>query len=269
MKVSIFRSVKDTIPSLDVSIYDFYENIVRGDYKAEIEEIRISTTPEIKKQLKLQLPIATISGTFSERRKSGLVQHSQRICLDIDKDQNPGIDMKNLRDQLGTVKEIEFSCLSASGQGVMAVVLLATPSQHLQHFKHLQLDFKQLGITIDPACSDVSRARFITYDPNGVFNPDVEPYRKYIPKPQPRPIPESKNISVEKLKKWLENEGHYFQKGSRHDYILRLAGACARTGIGEMETRTELERFAESGFPIEEIQNIIQYAFKNNSKQTS
>jgi hypothetical protein len=203
-QISIFKSVFDKVPSMDTSIYNFYNNVVQGDYREEVEAIHNESDPEQVKKLKMSLPAATISGTFSERKADKLIRHSGRISIDIDAKENTNIDMKDLRDSLGTWKEIEFSALSASGNGVFCVILISQPAKHIQHFKQLEKDFRTLGINIDRACKDVSRLRFMTWDPEAVYNVNVDPYRKiYIP---PAPPPEYYHGSpeVKKLISWLE-----------------------------------------------------------------
>jgi len=263
-QISIFKSVFDKVPSMETSIYNFYSNIVQGDYKQEVEAIHQESDPEQIKKLKMSLPAATISGTFSERKAGNLIQHSGRICVDIDSKENPGINMKSLRRTVGTWKEIEFSALSASGNGVFCVILISQPAKHIQHFKQLERDFRTLGINIDRACKDVSRLRFMTWDPEAVYNVNVDPYRKIYTPPPPPPDYGHGSPEVKKLVAWLEEKHSlYFTPGSRHEFIKQLAGACHRLGVPESETRGELMQYAREDFPAKEIEGIICYMYTN------
>ncbi len=57
-----------------------------------------------------------------------------------------------------------------------------TQTSHRRHFDALRADFKNLGIEVDPACSDVSRLRFYSYDHDPVFNLEATPYQKLPPR---------------------------------------------------------------------------------------
>lgn len=184
-KISIFRNVKYTKPAGVCTIQDFFVNVINGDMKAEITAIRKEKDIEKRKELKKLLPALTISGTFSERKKEGLIKHSGFICLDIDGKDNPNVNMNEMRGILGTWKEILFSSLSASGKGVFVIIPIAYPDKHVAQFKALQQDFKTQGINIDNGCSDVSRLRFMSYDPDAIYNGKAELYNRVF-KERPR-----------------------------------------------------------------------------------
>ena len=175
-KISLFRNRLETTPVNDIFLYDFYNAILNGDYKSEIEEMRSS--PEQAKNLKKNLPCVTISGTFRIRNAEGLINHSGRMCIDLDAKENPQIEnWPQLRNTLGTWKEVEFAALSASGRGLLLVVVISNPEKHLLHYLAIENSFKKYGIVIDPTCKDIPRLRFVTYDNNAIFNEKVSPYK--------------------------------------------------------------------------------------------
>lgn len=127
--------------------------------------------------LKLKLSVITPSGIFSERKVKGLLKHSNVICLDFDK----------IKDNLMTIKEIicqnksVFYCgISASGNGLYAMVLIENSAMHKQHFNALVELYAKLGIEVDKQCSDVSRARFYAYDQDAYINKNAIPYTNFI-----------------------------------------------------------------------------------------
>ena len=177
-KISLFRNVRKTTPFGDIFLSDFYDCVQNGDYKTEIEKIRACTDPEKIKELKKKMPAVTISGTFKIRNAYNLIKHSSRICIDIDGKENTHIDnWEEVRDTLGTWKEVEFASLSVSGKGLFVVVLIAHPEKHVSQYKALEAAFKKYGITIDRMCKDLPRLRFLTYDADAILNDYVIPYR--------------------------------------------------------------------------------------------
>ena len=177
--ISLFKDVKNPLPVADIPLTAFYDNIINGEFKEEVEAIRETADPQLIKLIKKGLPAVTISGTFNERKSVGLKQHSGRICIDIDGKDNPKIeDWSELRATLGTWNEVEFAALSASGRGVFLVIPISNPKKHHEHFLALQKGFKKEGIVIDSACKDIPRLRFLTYDSEAVYNKDVVPFRQ-------------------------------------------------------------------------------------------
>ena len=187
-KISVFKSRYETTPVVEVELIDFYANVLNGDYAAEINAIRTSTDKDEQKKLKATLPAFTISGTFKPTRAmSNLAQHSGRICLDIDQNDNLDInDWPALRDTLGGLPEVEFAALSARGQGVFCVVPIAYPHKHRQQFQSLFLDFESMGLKLDLAPQAVSSLRYMTYDKDAVFNETATPYSKVFIEPTPK-----------------------------------------------------------------------------------
>jgi hypothetical protein len=176
IKISLFRNLLLTTPVKDILLYDFYHDVINGVYKTEIDKIRANQ--ENAKDLKKILPGVTISGTFKERNSALLINHSRRICIDIDAKDNPQFEnWPVLRNTLGTWKEVEFAALSASGRGLFLVVVISNLEKHLLHYLAIENSFKKYGIVIDPSCKDIPRLRFVTYDKDAIFNEKVTPYK--------------------------------------------------------------------------------------------
>lgn len=76
IEISVYRGVRDTNGHKS-TLYDFLNNV---EYD-KIKELRASNDPIIRKQIKLSLPQATISGVFAPTRSAdNLVKHSGLIC---------------------------------------------------------------------------------------------------------------------------------------------------------------------------------------------
>jgi hypothetical protein len=149
--------------------------------------VRSETDPIKKAALKKLLPAATISGTFTQRNVKGLVKHSGFICLDLDRKDNNHIsqsEWNTLKDRLKEVENISYMGLSCSGTGYFILIPIAFPEKHKQHFEYLRNAFLSLGIIIDKSCSDVSRLRFASYDPEPYINENAEVLTVFYIEPQ-------------------------------------------------------------------------------------
>lgn len=166
-QISYFENYYSKTPTT-VSLLSYLKN---DTYKDTVKLIRQIENKDERNKLKAKLPGATLSGVFSERKVAGLVKHSGFICIDIDAGDNPHLtDFAHVRDEISKIENIAYAALSVSGKGVFCLIPLSKPQDHKDHFKALQECFKFFGIVIDKACSDVSRLRGYSYDPDAYFN---------------------------------------------------------------------------------------------------
>jgi hypothetical protein len=163
MTVSVYSNFANTSEPQNFEFGVVLEAVKGGKWQEKVERVRSAIDTKEKEKLKKALPCVTISGTFSERMASGLIKHSGLICIDIDKD-------------ISHRKEIEedpytYACFaSASGNG-LAVIVKIDPAKHLDSFTGLEKYYKdRCQITIDKSCKDVSRLRFVSYDPDTYIN---------------------------------------------------------------------------------------------------
>lgn len=167
-KISYYSNVEANVGT-EISLRDF---LFYDKYKEQIKHIRSIEDEELQKSLKKQLPLATISGTFAPTRKAeNLVSHSHLLCIDIDKKDNMDIDwFDDLKHEWHNIPQILYAGHSTRGKGWFAIFRIAYPDKHKAQFEALQRDFASSGLVIDRACKDVSRMRFISYDPKPYVN---------------------------------------------------------------------------------------------------
>ncbi len=150
-----------------------------------VSQIRATADKAERDKLKKRLPCFTPSGTFSRRAADGLLKHSGLLQFDVDPKENPFLNAQTAplwREQISHLGEVAYCALSASGTGVWGVVPIAHPDRHKEHFAALAAAFAakwgNVRIVIDPACSNVDRLRFWSYDPDAYFNPNAATYSK-------------------------------------------------------------------------------------------
>ena len=183
LEISIYRGVKDTT-GYRSTLFEFLNNV---DYDA-INELRSCSDPIRRKQIKLSLPQATISGVFAPTRSAeNLVKHSGLICVDIDRKDNLHIsNFDNLiEDVLRHIKEVMYASRSVSGNGYFLIIPLKYPKRHKAQFEQLVSEFCTMGINIDRACGDVCRLRCQSYDFQQYINLDAAPFVGVHNEPRP------------------------------------------------------------------------------------
>ena len=174
IEITVYRGVKDRIGHLS-TLHDFLTNV---DVSA-IAELRSYTDAERKRQIKMSLPQATISGVFSPTRSAeNLVQHSELICVDIDRKDNEHIENFDtlIEDMLSRIEEVAYEEHSVSGKGYFVIIPLRYPQLHKAQFEQLVRVFADMGIYIDRACGDVCRLRCQSYDKHPYINLDAKPF---------------------------------------------------------------------------------------------
>ena len=126
------------------------------------------------------LSAGTISATFYTRDESvplanKIKHYNGLIALDFDDVQ----DVEAAKQKVGTLPYVWYAGLSASRRGFFAIVPLDNNdyTRHLYYFLALKEEMANLGFKIDKACSDVTRLRFISYDPNPVINENCTFYQ--------------------------------------------------------------------------------------------
>lgn len=174
IEITVYRGVKDRIGHLS-TLHDFLTNV----NVSAIAELRSCTDAERKRQIKMSLPQASISGVFSPTRSAdNLVRHSGLICVDIDRKDNEHIENFDMliEDVLSRIEEVAYAAHSVSGKGYLVIIPLRYPQLHKAQFEQLVRVFADMGIYIDRACGDVCRLRCQSYDEHPFINLDAKPF---------------------------------------------------------------------------------------------
>lgn len=168
IEITVYSGVRDTTGHKS-TLFDFLNDV---DIYA-IKELRAMADPIRKKQIKLSLPQATISGIFAPTRSAeNLVRHSGLICIDVDRKDNELISNFDtlIQDVFCHIQEVAYAAHSVSGNGYFLIIPLKYPHRHKDQFRMLVKLFTEYGIVIDKACGDVCRLRCQSYDLHQYFN---------------------------------------------------------------------------------------------------
>ena len=177
MILSYYNDLSDIKSKVTVTFDDFIDMIrIGGPHKSTVERIRLLKSEGRNYQVvKKTLPLVTISGTFSEHTDANIIQHSGLICIDFDGFDNID-DAEMVRDLLSNDQYVFASFLSASGN--VAVIVKIDVDKHADSFICLDSYFNsEYSLTADPSGRNVSRYRYMSYDPQLIINCNACQYK--------------------------------------------------------------------------------------------
>lgn len=166
--------------------------------QCRIEELapQIENGSKTADKMKRSLPAATLSGTFYPKRgKDNLVQHSGFMAVDVDDHVNhrlsDGTNVVRVQCLDGFLDFLEagrvtkefpwvvYASHSVGGRGYFCLIPIGMVDEqhtHEWYFECIAAEFERYGYTIDPACSDVSRLRILSYDNHPFRNAQADTY---------------------------------------------------------------------------------------------
>lgn len=167
--ISAFKSATATVPAT-VTMRQF---LFSQKHREQIISLRAEAEKKRRDELKKQLPAATISGTFTKRAAGNIETYNGLVCLDFDAADNPGKSPADMKALLATFDEVAYAATSVGGQGVFCIIPTTNtdPTAHASVVDMLGYVLAAQGLTYDRACKDVSRLRFVSYDPEAYTNP--------------------------------------------------------------------------------------------------
>jgi hypothetical protein len=185
MMVSLFPQIKATTGGTQLELRQVLDGIRSGRWAEQVQAVRAQAAGSpAYDEAKRQLPYFTPSGTFERRAVGGLVQHSGFMSLDLDAKPNPDTDWASVRTAI-EADEHTYACFISTG-GVGLCVLVPVPTtHHLASFRALEAYYAEhFNVRIDQSCKDVSRARFVSYDPLLFVNEHADTFAELLEAPK-------------------------------------------------------------------------------------
>lgn len=178
-KISYYKNTfaKD---SEDKDLAFFLKGVRDGAWQDHVLSVRVCEDEEKKKELKRKSPLVRISGSFAGQKDSDIRKHSGYIAIDIDKIDNPN----TTKEQLVKDPYIYAAFVSISGKG-LCLIFHIDGTRHADAFEAISAYlYNEYQLISDQACKNVSRARYVSYDPYIHINEDAKLFKKYLPKPK-------------------------------------------------------------------------------------
>jgi len=173
-EISIFRNVKSP-DQKKITINNYFKGILEGRWQDYVLDYRTG------KKDKKSIPAATVSGNFDGRNDKDLVEHSGLIVIDIDKkdQQRP---VKDIRDDLREIPELYAIHYSLSGEGLAAYFRIKK-DKHRESYEAISIMLaNDYQVIVDPTCKNISRLRYVSYDPELHMNQGAVTWKTFIKK---------------------------------------------------------------------------------------
>ncbi|RZJ92462.1 MAG: hypothetical protein EOO20_01770 [Chryseobacterium sp.] len=185
-KISFYKNTFDTNNDVETGIDDFLHDVLTGKYQDLVLAIRIEKDKDKRSNLKKKtLPCVAISGSFTARNDSSLRAHSGFLAIDLD----------NLNEQKEAVKSIliqdpyvyaAFDSVSGSG---LCLLVKIEGERHLDAFEAFSAYlYHNYQVIVDPSGKNISRLRYVSYDPALYSTAKPIVFKKYLPKTKPKPV---------------------------------------------------------------------------------
>lgn len=153
------------------------------------------------KEKKKYMPLATMGGTFANGGlREDMLTACKVLCLDVDNvkpidfHKYDGKEIPNahvtdwnlLKSKLSQLPFVSYISLSIGGHGLFLLIPIANENKHTDYWLTLEHLFrKHFNLTIDPQTKDITRPRFISYDPQPYINNQAVVFDKILPKQRP------------------------------------------------------------------------------------
>jgi predicted P-loop ATPase len=182
-KISFYNNIKEVKSKQTIDITDFLYHVKHGKWQSISEKVAIIQDHNKRREKKAEIaPYVTISGYFeNERAADKLSLHSNFIGMDID---DIPEELENIKHLLKNDPYVYAIFNSISGNGI-CVLFRIDGSRHIDAFYSIgDYLLKNYQLIIDQSGKDVSRARYVSYDPDLHINDKAPIFKKYLPKPK-------------------------------------------------------------------------------------
>lgn len=177
MLISLYKNIHDS-QDKDIEIDNFIEGVRSGRWEDIALEVRNAPNKEIKELKKKSAPLVTVSGSFAARKDDALRKHSNYIAIDIDNLD----DAAATKERIGADLYIYAAFISISGKGLCLIIKI-DGTRHLDAFNAIAAYlYNEYQLIVDQSGKNVSRARFVSYDPFIIQNSKSATFKKYLPK---------------------------------------------------------------------------------------
>lgn len=229
-----YKGAKLTYPGKLVSMMDL---LTKEGYTNQnlLTQLRLSGyKSEFYNTNKNGLSAACFSSVQSDltidRSDANHLFHTGYISFDIDLDKNPYLatDPESIRDFIiDNIPYVAYLGKSVSNIGYWGLIKILDKADHYGHYAAMKELFAKSDIVLDKT-SDISRLRFIAYDPDGYINDNPRSFTESI-------VTETNSNNIEEYERkatdeffiaacrWVEAKNDIkFEPGAIHNYLLYL-----------------------------------------------
>ena len=264
MKVSYYDRYNSVIPRTNPYLLNILNDIKNGKYKEQIKNVRLLINDKPKRDLeKKKLPLVSFGGVFQTRSNSKLLQGSGFAMLDFDHVK----DLETLKRDVNADSYTFSSFISPSGDGLKVLVkipLVDSDEAYKSFYIELQNYYNQYDLT-DESTKDVSRATYLSYDPDTFINVDSELFtdrfvvKNIKPKKISVPISDMGEVS-QRLLKWFNKK--WTSGANRNNNLFMLCAAFNDYGVDKSIALDYCSSYISSDFKENEVKKLVDSAYK-------
>jgi hypothetical protein len=234
--ITVFKDIRDSKNPHIVKPELIYSYIRDGRYKDKIESLRTLEDKKERDKIKATLPSICWSGEFTQRGNDFCKLHSGYVCVDFDHVEN----LESFKKRICEDQYTYICFVSPSGDGLKVIIKIpANISTHADSCRAITEYYSE--DTLDEF-RDIARVCYISYDKDIYINPNSKIFSKLLTETNPQKqqvfypterLQDSKEI-YDRIVTWLETKETYID-GNKHNYLVKLASACLRFGINQMD----------------------------------
>ncbi len=268
-------------PLFDEKLIDIANLIASDSFKTQVEEIRALTYAGLKEEAsekKKQLLAFTPSGTFTKRKAAHLEEYSGFVHLDFDK-----LSHREMYSAFKAICDEPYTYLcfqSPSGNGLKVFVQVDSGAEkHSEAYLQVQQHYEALtGIKSDPACKDITRLCFVSYDPSLFLNKksikfevitSIVKHNQQVVQGATKRIFNS-NTDSEYTAALIEcvrytEKKEVYSAGNRNNFIFLFSTYCNRMGVPE---KTAMH-YAKANYdlPGKEVEMTFRNTYKTYASE--
>jgi len=267
-KINLFTNgIKSTTPSDQITPEQFVNLIKSTRYKPFIDRIQAQTDKAERNKLKVKLDYVTPGGTFSTRSNDNLLEHSGFLHLDIDN--IPKAKLKSTKKAIISSEFTHIAHLSPSGNGFKVWVKIPKVKDDNTYKSFYEAVMKEYNLpnNIDAKTKDISRACFVSYDPEIYYNPLSTPFTKQINQSAQSTLDTMNFINVESdIIPILVNN---WKEPNRNQLAVATVGTLRKLGYGYSFIKSIIQKICKlaEDKEISDRLGTISPTFKKNEDE--
>lgn len=258
-KMSLYSCpITETDSINNISLFDVFVNVKSSELEEISAKIRGINNKNERDALKASyLQSFTPSGIYTKRNQVNFVKHSGIICIDFDNVE----DLNGLKYKLLSDSEIEtlLLFLSPSGNGYKWFVRI--PPNELSHILYFEAIENYLltiyKIKIDKKCKNISRACYMSYDPDAYLN-----------------LGETKELNEDFLSKWKPAGEVQKSNSNVNDFdfqinLNKVKSVVDQIVLEKLNIADDYEDWLKIGFSLCQLDEEGRFFFHEISKQST
>lgn len=272
--IDVYKNAQSPEPYGSVTLEDFHDAIVKGEYKEDVAKLREMLSNGDKDgyaKAKRNLECVSLSGTCDGRRAKAVEEtrftHSGYMQVDFDAADNIGWDVADIREILRAEPRICQSFVTPSGDGVKGVALVPRdPATHAACFVAIREHFARHNLVVDEACKDPVRLCFVSHDPQAWL--DLTRTEMFLPaltpSQQPQEIGEDNRPSAGLVLRLRDEAFPLPPESGIHQWLMISAWWCRIHDMTSDDTIAKLQAYDGSlrrRYQPNEVQHAVDKVF--------